>query len=278
MKYIIVIILLASCSTMKEENLTGRDVRIYKDTPVWEVALAIRDNDTAKVRQLLTGKPYSLLNYREKYFGQSLLNWAVYRDSYNSAKVLAELGADPNLKANDSTSAMINAADKAETSDYVKLILKHGGNPNAVADIDEPQRIRTPLIAAAFNRLESVKLLVEAGADPNFTYRIKSDDSEVENLENALITASRGEKIDIVRYLIIDAGADFNYVFSVTIENRPLSILSYFRDMLFPLNSEKHKVKMEVVQYLKEKGLDYWKEPIPNRYYKNYDKDYLEKY
>jgi len=263
---------------MQEEKLTGRDVRIFKDTPVWKVALAVRDNDTAKVRKLLVGKPDALLNYREKYFGQSLLNWAVYRDSYNSAMVLAELGADPNLKANDSTSAMTNAADKAETSDYVKLLLKHGGNPNAIADVDQPQRIRTPLIAAASNRLESVKLLIEAGADPNYIHRSKRGNIGGENIQSALIAAFDGEKIDVVNYLINNIGVDYNYVFNTTLEGKPLTILTYLRDMPYPLDSEGYKIKMEVVQYLKEKGLDYWKEPIPERYYKNYDKEYLEKY
>ena len=82
----------------QQEKLKARDVRIYKDTPVWEAALSIRDNDTVKLRKLLENQPNSILNYKEKHFGQSLLNWTVYRDSYESAKILAELGADPNLK------------------------------------------------------------------------------------------------------------------------------------------------------------------------------------
>jgi ankyrin repeat protein len=116
LKFLLITALLAKCSSMDQENLTGRDVRIFKDTPVWEAALAIRDNDVAKVKSLLQGKPKSILDYKEKYYGQTLLNWAVYRDSYNSSKILAELGADPNIKSNDSTSAMIHAADKIDAN------------------------------------------------------------------------------------------------------------------------------------------------------------------
>lgn len=162
MKYLILMILISNFSCVSQENLTGRDVRIYNDTPVWEAALAIRDNDTAKLKKLLTGQPDSMLNYREKCYGQSLLNWAVFRDNYNSAEILAELGADPNLKDYDSTSAMIHAAKKLEP-DYLKLILKHGGNVNIVADIDKLEHSRTPLIAASFRSLENVKLLIDAG-------------------------------------------------------------------------------------------------------------------
>lgn len=262
---------------MSQEKPTGRDVRIFEDTPVWAVALAIRDNETAKVKQLLLGKPDSILNVREKYYGQSLLNWAVYRDNLNSVEILAELGADPNLKSNDSTSAIIHAANKNETS-YLKLLLEHGGDPNSVADINKPQDLRTPLMAASFKSLENVKLLIEAGTDPNFIYRSKRGNIGGENIQSALIYAFRGNKIDIVRYLIIDVGVDFDYVFNTTIEGKSLTILTYLRQMTFPLESKEHEVKMEVVHFLRSRGLDYWKEPIPQRFYKYYDSAYLEKY
>jgi uncharacterized protein len=262
----------------QQEKLTGRDVRIYKDTPVWEAALAIRDNDTTKLRKLLANQPNTTLNHQEKYYGQSLLNWAVYRDNYESAMILAELGADPNLKGNDSTSAFINAADKFKTSDYVRLLLKNGGDVNAIADIEGPQHLRTPLIAAAFKRLESVKILIQAGANPNYIHRIKRGNIGGEIIQSALIYAFNGKKIDVVKYLLIEVGVDFDYVFSTTIDGTPHYVLYYLRDMVFPLDSEEHKIKMEVVAYLKTKGLDYWSEPIPELYKRQYDKSYLDKY
>jgi len=258
--------------------LSGRDVRIYGNSPVWEAALAIRDNDTVRLKNLLEGAPDSILNYREKRFGQSLLNWSVYRDNYGSARILAELGADPNLKGNDSASAFINAADKYETSDYLRLLLKFGGDVNSVADINKPQRLRTPLIAAAFNRLESVKLLVGAGANANYIHRTKRGKRGFENIQSALISAFDGGRIEIVRYLLIEVGVDFNYQFETTINGKPLYILFFLREMVFPLDSEEYRNKMEVVQYLKTKGLDYWSEPVPELYLKQYDKVYLEKY
>ena len=276
-KCLLLLVLFISCNSMSQEKPTGRDVRIFEGTPVWTVALAIRDNETTKVKRLLQGEPDSILNFREKYYGQSLLNWAVYRDNLNSVEILAELGADPNLKSNDSTSAIIHAANKNETG-YLKVLLEHGGDPNAVADVNRPQKLRTPLMAASFKSLENVKLLIKAGADPNFIYRSKRGNIGGENIQSALIYAFRGNKIDIVRYLILDVGVDFDYVFNTTIEGEPLTILTYLRQMTFPLESKEYEMKMEVVQYLKSKGFDYWKEPVPQRFYKNYDSAYLEKY
>lgn len=261
----------------QKEKPTGRDVRVFENTPVWEVALAIRDQDNAKVKKLLQGKPLSFINFKEKYYGQSLLNWAVYRDNFESAKILVEAGADPNLKGYDSTSAVIHAADKIETSDYLKLMLKYGGDPNTVADIDAPQRLRTPLIAAASNNLESVKLLLKTGADPNYVHRINKGRLN-ESIQSALISACRVSRIDIVKYLLIDAEVHFNYYFYTTIEKKEIGILYELRQMVFPLDSQEYQIKMEVVNYLKTKGLNYQSEPIPELYKKQYNKSYLEKY
>lgn len=57
------------------------------------------------------------------------------------------------------------------------------------------------------------------------------------------------------------------------------------REVLLPLNSKEYKQKMEVVEFLKQKGIDYRKVQIPDfvikevkeTYPKNW-KEYLEKY
>ena len=277
MKCLMILLLVTNCDAVDQENLTGRDVRIFKNTPVWEAALAIRDNDTAKLRKLLDGQSDAVLNYREGHFGQTLLHWAVYRDNLNSARILVDLGADPKVKSSDSTSAIIHAADKME-ADYLRLILSAGGDPNFVADIAKPQDLRTPLMAAAFKSLENVKLLIEAGADPNYVHRSKRGNIGGETVQSALIYAFRGDKIDIVKYLIVDVGVKVDYVFNTTLEGKPLTVLTYLRNMTFPLDSKEHKLKMEVVEYLKSKGLDYASEPIPPRFQEKYDRSYLEKY
>lgn len=63
-------------------------------------------------------------------------------------------------------------------------------------------------------------------------------------------------------------------------DNKELNILDFLRDSEFPLNSKEYKIKMEIVEFLKNKGLDYWKYPIPEKIksrHKN-DIEYLLKY
>jgi len=275
---VVFLILNLSCSS--QDNLTGRDVRLYENTPVWQAAVAIRDKDYARLRKILAGKPASFADFRETRFMQSLLYWAVYRDDLEATKILADAGADPNLKAYDSTSAFIHAAGKAGTSEYLRVLLKHGGNVNAVADIRGPQHQRTPLIAAAYVSLENVKLLADAGADVNFVHSVPYGDPAAGAMRNqsALISACMMSQIDIVEYLIFEKKVKFDYVFGTTYNGKPHSILYYLREMTFKLDSEDHKKKMRLVDFLKSKGLNYWNEPIPAEFRQSYNQAYLDRY
>jgi ankyrin repeat protein len=274
-KYIllILILILTNCSSLIEDqnNYLGNDVRLFKNTPVWEVAQAIHRMDTIEVKQLLNGDLRKYINFRENKFGFSLLYWSVYNSYYPAVKVLAELGADPNLKSYDSTSAFIQSANHHENTDYLKILLKYGGNVNAVADIDAPEHLRTPLIAAA-KSLDNVKLLIKAGANPNYVYHYGGV------IQSALVYAFFSDNIDIIKYLIIDVGVNCKHATGVTINGDSLYVTDNLRTLPYPLNSEEYKKKMEVVDYLSKQGLDYNKSPIPEHYYKLYSNDYLSKY
>lgn len=235
-------------------------------------AKAIEKDDTAKGRKLLKNQPGSILNYQEKTYGQSLLNWAVYAYHYPSVKLLAELGADSNLKGYDSIPAIINAA-RMDTTIYLEVLINHGGNVNIVADIVGPQRLRTPLMVAANTNLDNVKLLINAGADAKFVYKINNNDPQ-----SALLYALRSNNMDIINYLILDVGVDYKSGFGVTLDGDSIYIANLLRLLPHPLDSEAYQKKMKLVNFFKENGIDYRKSHIPKHYYKNYDSVYLSKY
>lgn len=272
MKYLLAAIILSIFTYCfpNRDNMLGNDLRLFEDTPAWEVAKAIRKDDTLKIKELLSGKPNSLLNYQEKRYGQSLLEWAVYIDKYSSTKVLAEFGANPNLKSRDCTSAFIQAADK-NTSEFLKLLVKYGGNVNAVADLNDSQHLRTPLIAAAVKSFENVKILIEAGANPNYVHR-------AHGIQSALVSAFNSDNIDIINYLIIEVRVDFKKPTGFTINGDSLYVINDLRRLPYPLGSESYKKKMKLVKFLKERGMDYAEAPVPKHYYEIYDSAYLQKY
>lgn len=87
----------------------------------------------------------------------------------NSAivKSLVEAGADVKARtSNSGVTALHLAAQTAGGADSVKALLAHGADPNAKEGVAG----QTPLIfAASKNRVESVALLLEAGADPSIS-------------------------------------------------------------------------------------------------------------
>lgn len=257
----------------KEEKLLGTDVRLYKATPVWEVAKAIELGDTGFVRSFFVKNP-DLLEYKEERFGKTLLTWAVYSNHYPAVVVLADLGADPNNPTEyDGRTAFVIAADKLLTSDYLRVLLKAGGDVNYVVENKKSRRTATPLIAAAWCRLESVRLLVEAGADVNYKW-----DAGGAFKNNVLLSAFNGGKMEIIHYLIMKCGVKVDEPMYTTIDNDTMYIVDELRELTFDLDSEEYRLKMEVVDYVEKFGFDYRATTIPKRFYELYDREYLEKY
>ena len=108
------------------------NIHLYENGPAWDLAQAVKEQDTILIKNLCLKEP-SLLKFQENKFGQTLIEWAVYTDRYQATKALAECGTDANIQSYNGTSAFIHAGEKCETSDYLKILLKYGGDVNAIA-------------------------------------------------------------------------------------------------------------------------------------------------
>ena len=154
-----------------------RNLRIWKHTPVWDLALAVKRQDTAKIERIAKAHP-KFLNYQESRYGATLLLWAVGVEKYKSVEALLKCGANPNIATPCSgETALLVAAryswiDNQAKKDpkYVKLLLKYGADPNenwtgADDGITEPGT--SPLMESILCGIEKTKALVEGGADIN---------------------------------------------------------------------------------------------------------------
>lgn len=266
----ILFFLLISCG--ETNSLLGDDIRLFSEVPA--LATAVASEDTENIEKIVVQQP-ALVNYQEPLFGQTLLIWSIMNDHYKSAEMLLRLGSDPNLQNNDGLSALMYAAewaigDWAGNPKYLKLVLSYGGNPNAVATPKvPPARLQTPLIAAVNSlSLENVKILISAGADPDYS----------EGCKSALAAAFNLGQIDIVRYLIVERKVDVSSVNCKSLDERNITVATYLREMTYPLDSREYRVKMEIVEFLRSRGVDYNGEPIPKHFYKLYYSEYLKKY
>jgi len=145
----------------------------------------------------------------------------------------------------------------------MKLYINHGADLNKISGAKSTP-YRTPLITACKQDLNSVKLLIKHGANPHVVYN---------KYESPLNAALLSGGIHIVNYLIFDLKVDYKKPFLYD-----HTIAWALRDMPYPLNSEKHRQKMKLVKFLKGNGIDYYAEPIPDRFHKLFDEDFLSKY
>ena len=254
--------------------MLGDDFRLYKHTPAWSLAKAVEDEDTTEISKQVLQMHISV-DYRDPEYKQTLLMLATRTNKIESVKKLLELGANPNAH-NDSTkyfgqSAVLLACRFTRPSSKIlALLLKYGGDPNSTAcgvqenGLGEIVPIREfALSAAVFSSFEKVKLLVDAGA--NINYATSTANCAI---ENCMIHG----RMDIMLYLL-QKGADYRRKFTEIDLDKPdyptfeVDILYKLRKCVYPIGSKEYTDKMKVVNFLKKKGLDYWKSPIPSGMY-----------
>lgn len=295
MKYFVIILfLLCSCSgNIDKSKLNSMDYRLFKGTNAERLAEAVRIGDVKSIKEEVL-KHNIPVDIKNAEYGTTLLMMATYYNNIKSAKCLLELGADPNLhsdtiKSWGDNSILIASRRVTPSPEMLKLLLSYGGNPNSMAKGIKYTNDRKIVkmrdfalqVASAYS-IEKVMLLVQAGADVN-----KAGN---ESDESAILSAIENNQMDILLYLLQN-GADYTMKYmkgDYTSENTvysECSILDKLRALAYPLDSEKHKQKMEVVSFLASKGWNYSKSPIPawliewakNEYPDNW-KEYLARY
>jgi len=251
-------------TTVNKDDLNGFDFRLFQGTPAWDLAKATEDENVDGIKREIQ-RNKSLVNYREPRFGQTLLQMAVKTLKFKSVEALVELGANPNIQDKyDGSSPVMEAAkinnefSGGPDSRYLKLLLKHGGDPNA--EEKTPRRNynstrKTPLLnACSAGVLEYVKLLVEAGANVNYTNEFG---------ESALNSATLARKPDIVIYLL-NKNADFKRPMMTIINPDPrvkkgTVVYVYITDELkkwrFKKGSPENKEQQQIIDFLKQHGM-----------------------
>ncbi len=152
---------------------------------------AARAQDSKTVRALIAEK--SNLNARSSE-GSTALLWLAHWNDADTAKLLLDAGADPNL-ANDFKMTPLSQACTNASPEFVRLLLKSGANPNTAIATGE-----TPLMTCArTGSVDAVKRLVEFGA--NIEAR------EPKEGQTALMWAAAEHHADVVKALL-DAHAD----------------------------------------------------------------------
>lgn len=289
--------LLLSCSNINrdkpvdKQDLTGGDYRLFQNTPAWDLAKAVQDENEKKINEIVSKDP-KLINYQEPKFGNTLLMLTIMNQQIKPFKTLLENKADVNIhNTYEGTSALIEACSfKQYNTKFAEILLQNGANVNDVqTDKTEPDKVKTALMKAAkTGKLDLVVLLVKNGADVNY---------QNEYEQSALSESAIIDRYEISYYLLQN-GADYKRPifyrpdYSIPSEKqnpndkgKPMYLVDVLREDFFEFDTDEYKYKMKIVDFLKSKGIDYRAIPIPEYIKKKaqeeYPKtwqEYLEKY
>ena len=147
------------------------------------------------------------------------LHLASSQTNSTSVRTLLEAGADVSATTTNSLATALHlAAQEVGGAESVKVLLEYGADPNA----KEGSAGQTPLMfAAARNRVESVELLLDAGADPSIST------ATVDVLQQVFADrqASRFLREELSEYIsndrVMDASGDYVSAGTVTEDDEP---------------------------------------------------------
>lgn len=253
-----------------KEKLKGNDYRLFQQSPAWELAKAVEDEDAAKVKEIVTINP-ELINYQEDKWGMTLLMVSTARQQIGAFNILLDNGADVSIHERLSGESAIHIAAKNNKTELVKQLLRHGANPNDVSGPCAEENhgyITTPLMSAVNNgRIDMVKFLLDNGADIN--QKIGKYKRTV------LYSAISVEELELVLFLL-ENGADFkspicyrpNYSIPSELVDpndigEPIYLVNDLRTLNCEIGTTLHKQKMKVVDFLSKHGVDYKSVPVP---------------
>jgi ankyrin repeat protein len=177
--------------------------------------------------------------------GMKPLFWAMGKESVKGFEALLQNGANPNVTAEglikgERPPSVMELAAIAENPEYLKLALKHEGNPNYPLGYGN----RTIIDEAIMNnRLENLRILVESGADINHTDSFGSP---------PIMSAARIRNYDMV-YFLLRKGADPTIVDSAGSDLA--KFLKKFGQRGVKPDSDQYQWYLKVMAEMKKRGL-----------------------
>lgn len=262
------------------------DYRKFENTPIAEFAEYVESGDTVKIIEYLKRYP-KMVDYQEPYDNLSLLMmtiinqrkakfpYSIICDNENcgislnesqcaSFHILLNYGASVNTVAADGdTPLMIACGCDYYDISFVRELIAHGADVNYNLPMKYSNRVgnSTPLQnAIRCHRLDFVKLLVENSADVNY----------MDQYGNTPLGMSLRDNNYAMTLYLLKNGGDYTVpIVEKSIHTGDLqdtcrlTLVEELRYRVHPLESMEYRQKMQIVSFLRNKGFDYRKIPIP---------------
>ncbi|WP_339612398.1 ankyrin repeat domain-containing protein [uncultured Rubinisphaera sp.] len=251
-----------SCVALAEEASPPYprfNLDLFDEAETRQLCRAIQENDIVEVKRLIaSGVDVNTAGAA----GVTPLVWAFGQQNLTAFELLLNNGASPNIRLTNSVrendppiggfftkgNPLIHyAANGRFTIEYLKLMLKHGADPDLLSARHMP-----PIVSAIFypwtpDKLERVKMIAAAGADLDLVYKSYSN--------TALAVAINDDRFDIA-LLLLDLGADPNLSFSNGRGNYAAVVTWKIGKLFDQYTDETQQQLMELKKRLQKAGLD----------------------
>lgn len=274
MKYLVFflfsVLVLTSC--INDNPPIGMSPRIFRGTSAWKAVKAIMKDDTCALAKELNINP-DLRHVTDPYYGYTILSTAILNNKINSVEKLLKFGFDPNY-INDSLnltreSPVIHAVSFTSTSPKIlELVLKYGGDPNAYQAFQKykgelvPFEMHAITFVAKRHDIESTRLLLEYGAEVNPPTGCTP------------VNVACSLSIDNLLYLLEHGADPYEKFYYVDDSTEYRTVADRLRWRVFPLDSKEYQIKLKVIKFLEDKGLNYRETKIPDKVLKRIIDEY----
>lgn len=272
--FIILIGSLHSCAFDKK----GFEFDNFKNTPLWELAKAVKDNDADLIKELMkSNKLY--IDFKEPINQQTLLTLAIVNEKKEAFMILLNMGANPNmlLGTNKNSTPLTESILNQKDCDlfYIENLLKNGANPNLEIIPEDKENYffyNYPLFAAITKHdknsnecINTVKLLVEYNADINCCHPRPLNEDVCEGVIEACLTIRSMEnlryfviekkiKIPKIVYIIgeIDKATQKEYSLTEILNTNDYKFEDFEDELGKHTFKREREIKKEILEYLKK--------------------------
>ena len=261
--YFFLLLFLISCKSKITYIITSE---CFNDFSEHELAKAVEKENINEIKKICGEHP-EIVDKTYNVHGYTVLHWAVETGKYKSVKALLEAGMNPNAdRGNGETpldSTFISGAvfPPLILTDMIPLLIKYGADCNLKKQKYFDKTGITPFMnAIILDRLDIAKTMIQYS---KIDVDLKTDSP---HFITATDYALFRNNIDCAHFLICECKANIEepfYISEFSLE-KPIYPVSLLRRMVYPLNSEQYKLKLEIIEEFKKHGIDYYAEEIPN--------------